>query len=401
MPGTALRSVAARNASATRGRLATTEDRRDYQIDFLRGLAMLFVVVNHVTLPSAYRLLTVERIGVITGAEIFVLLSGCILGIVYRRRLYERGWAFSSRKLLRRALKLYVASVAVVFGVYLVSLAPGINGDVLTTYVDPRTGEVFDLYPHGAWDFAYGLLSLNAGPGQFNVMALYVAMLVLAPAILWLLARGWTLLVLALSWSLYGLYFVEPLSPIPSQSENAFPLLVWQLLFVHGMVAGFHREALLHIARRSVAKALFPFLLLVFVAGVFYAWNSPWAYVPEQARLSVIPSDLYGEIYARFFDRKMLGIGRIVNLAIAMVVLYALVARLRPWAHRVAGWLLVPLGAASLYVFIVHVWFVLGVAQLRQLDEAGWMAATIVHTIVVLAIWAMVRTRFLFRWIPR
>lgn len=56
---------------------------RDTRIDMLRGVAIVFVVVNHVGLTSMFQLLAQETIGVVSGAELFVLLSGAVLGLIY------------------------------------------------------------------------------------------------------------------------------------------------------------------------------------------------------------------------------------------------------------------------------------------------------------------------------
>jgi hypothetical protein len=374
---------------------------RDVELDFLRGVAMFFVVVNHITLPSAYRLVTVERIGPVTGAEIFVLLSGVVLGLVYRARLARTGWRPVVERLLRRALKLYVVSVAVVASVYALARIPGVDGSVLTTWTDERTGRRYDLYPGDGLDFLGNLLTLEAGPAQFNVMGLYVVMLLTAPVLLWLMTRRLTLVVLALSWALYVFHSLAPADLLPSQSENAFPVLAWQLLFVNGAVVGFHRDAVLRFMRTRSGRVVLGVAGFGFALFVFYAWNSPWAYVPDEARLGLIPEGTYDEIYGRLFERRALGVGRLAALACAVVVLYALLVRFRGRVGPALGWFFVPLGAATLYVFIIHVYFVLAVAQVPDVADRGPVVATLVHTVVLLAIWAMVKKRFLFGLIPR
>jgi len=107
---------------------------RDARLDLLRGLAIVFVVINHIDQPSLWHLLTVERVGLVTGAEIFVLLSGVVLGIVHRRRTARAGWTPSLRALLRRSLTLYLTSVMVVLAVFLLRFLPRLDDQSLTTY---------------------------------------------------------------------------------------------------------------------------------------------------------------------------------------------------------------------------------------------------------------------------
>ena len=81
--------------SATRG--------RDLRIDFLRGWAMVIMVVAHTEVFSVFNLFTSERLGLISGAEGFVLFSGFVLGQVYRPRLRIDGWITSIYRLWSRA----------------------------------------------------------------------------------------------------------------------------------------------------------------------------------------------------------------------------------------------------------------------------------------------------------
>src|SRR3954468_15814621 len=90
---------------------------RDLRIDWLRGLAMTCVVINHSRLSSLLSWFSYQRFWVVTAAEVFVVLSGVVLGMVYGRRLSRDGvWAVA-KGLSRRAAFLYVAFVAVTLSV--------------------------------------------------------------------------------------------------------------------------------------------------------------------------------------------------------------------------------------------------------------------------------------------
>jgi hypothetical protein len=56
--------------------------KRDSRVDMLRGAAIVFVVVNHLGLTSLFQLLTQEVVGFVSGAELFVLFSGLVVGMV-------------------------------------------------------------------------------------------------------------------------------------------------------------------------------------------------------------------------------------------------------------------------------------------------------------------------------
>jgi hypothetical protein len=55
---------------------------RDFRIDWLRGLAMTLVIVNHSKMSSLLSWFSYERFWVVTAAEVFVVLSGAVLGMV-------------------------------------------------------------------------------------------------------------------------------------------------------------------------------------------------------------------------------------------------------------------------------------------------------------------------------
>ena len=374
---------------------------RDPALDLLRGVAIVFVIVNHLEGESLLRLLTAERIGVVTGAELFVVLSGVVLGIVHRRRIGRHGLRASAGRLWRRSAQLYLVSLAVVLAVFLVDALPAVRLTALTTYTDPGTGTVFSLYDRsgGAARLAWDMLTLRSGPGQFNIMGLYVALLAITPAVLWLLARrAWPVLI-ALSAGLYALVIDAPPTPLPFQSENAFPVLVWQALFVAGIALGWYWGA---VTRALDRKGPLAALAALAAAFAFYTWNNPWIDLPVGLRLDLLPEPRFNAIYGDWFDRRLLGLGRFANVLVVVVVLHAALRR---------SWVGVParvkrglpmLGRATLYLFVVHLPFV---ALADQVPEGEGAAAVAIATAVGLAVLAalawLVSRRVAFRWIPR
>jgi len=391
-------------------RYVADPDGRDLRIDFLRGLAILFVVVDHIELNSAFYILSHERIGVVTGAELFVLLSGIVLGLVHRRRAIEAGWSSSASRMWGRARLLYAASLVVVIAAYLLSHLPFLDGDVLTTWTDTTTGTTYDLYgstplladypvpPPAVFD----ILLLDVGPYQFNVMGLYVALLLLAPLLFRLTLTGRWWLLLALSMAAYAGNLFLHWRIVPSSFANQFPLLSWQVLFVLGLIAGFFNTAIREWFRGPAGKAVIALAAVAVVLFAVFSWNNPdklgdpWA-----LRLDMIATDRFNEIYEQWFRRDFLGPLRLVNVLVVVIAFYAVLTRFWTPINRALGWLLVPLGGATLYVFIMHVAFNLLVASLPFIDAESLLAGTLTHAAVLLLLWAMVRSRFLFRWVPR
>ena len=82
-----------------------------------------------------------ERFWVVTAAEVFVVLSGAVLGMVYGHRLVRDGWRVVVRGLGRRALTLYGAFVLVTLSILAISLA-GIDVSSITA-LDGRATDGF------------------------------------------------------------------------------------------------------------------------------------------------------------------------------------------------------------------------------------------------------------------
>src|SRR4029434_6939421 len=95
------------------GSESSVAEGRDLRIDWLRGLAMTCVIVNHSRLSSLLSWFSYERFWVVTAAEVFVVLSGIVLGTVYGRKLAHGGWRVVVKGLGRRALTLYASFIAV------------------------------------------------------------------------------------------------------------------------------------------------------------------------------------------------------------------------------------------------------------------------------------------------
>jgi hypothetical protein len=393
-------------------RYSPEDDPRDKRLDFLRGWAIVAVVVTHVEVAGPYSYVTLDAIGAITGAELFVLLSGVVLGMVYPvavARLGEWGAALGA---LRRARKQYLTALAVVALAWLIGTLPGVSARVVTTFTDRGTGgdgagaagQVYDLYatfprlldyPPPAYAVRQFLL-LEMGPWVFTIMGLFVVLSLLVPLLMWLIRRRLWWLVLAASWALYVVGAQTGWHLLPSQFEAVFPLLTWQVVFTHGLVLGYYR--------RPITRALVTRPGIVAVTALIAAYAGTlallWAGHRYGFAVPFTDSGTYDWLYPHLYQRTDLQAGRLVDLLLVLVTAYALLTACWKPLNRVFGWFYVPLGAASLYVFVVHVFLVLAVGNLPGLDRMSWWQGTLVHTGVLALIWLLVTRRFLFKLIP-
>ena len=363
-----------------KGSLPLSSSTRDPRIDFLRGLAMVCVIVNHSKMSSVLSWFSYERFWTVTGAEVFVVLSGVVLGMVYGRRFKNGGWRPVVAGLGRRALLLYAAFVGVTLSVVLLS-ACGVEVGALAREhdrlvawtVDPRS---MDL---AAWR---DLLLMRSGPWAFEIVALYVWLVAAAvPCLCGLRFVGWQP-VLAASWVVYFRYRLAPFPLTGAEFETVFPILAWQLLFVHGIAIGYHRDRIsAWMTRRRVPLAAGGGLSIAFLA---FALCNPWVDGPAWLHAGIVSPDRFSELYARYFGLSELGIGRLVNLAVALPTGYALVG----WCWsllRPVQMLVVTLGRRSLGAFVLHVYGVLLLVHIPHADSVAVNTTLQLLTIVGIA----------------
>jgi hypothetical protein len=318
---------------------------------------------------------------------VFVALSGIVLGMVYGHKLIRGGWLVVSWGLGRRALTLYVAFLAVTLSVLAISQA-GIDVRSLATLDERHAGSVWlfapQTMPAAAWrDVAL----MRWGPWTFQIVGLYVWLVVAAvPCLVALRFAGWRPL-LAVSWSLYLWYRVAPHPLTTGQFESTFPILAWQLLFVHGVTIGYHREQVSAFVARC--PRIVPIVAGVASAAfVVFAWCNPWAEGPPSLRWSVVSPERFTYLYFHYFTLTDLRIGRVLNLAVTLSVAYALLTRCWTIA-RPLGIVFVTLGQQSLGAFVLHVYGILLIAHLQLVRADDLWTDTFVHVMLIVGIAAV------------
>jgi hypothetical protein len=361
------------------------DGRRDIRIDWLRGLAMTCVIINHSKISSWLSWFSYERFWVVTAAEVFVVLSGVVLGNVYGRKLVHSGWLSVVRGLGRRALTLYAAFIAVTLSVVVLSVL-GIDVSSLISQDERSTQLIGHLQPAmspATWD---DVALMRYGPWAFQIIGLYVWLVAAAvPCLITLHFRGWRPL-LALSWGLYLWYCVAPHALTNAQFETTFPILVWQLLFVHGVVIGYYRERITVFVSRC--PRIVPVVVSAAAAGfVVLALCNPWADGPSWLHWSVVSPERFTDLYFKYFTLTDLRVGRLLNLAVALPVGYVLLSRCWTIAHPF-GSVFVTLGRQSLGAFVLHVYGILLIAHVPALSDDLWMN-TLVQVFLIVSIAAL------------
>ncbi|EPC4329986.1 OpgC domain-containing protein [Enterobacter asburiae] len=378
---------------------------RDLRIDFMRGIALVMMVVAHTEVMSVFNIFSWERFGLTTGAEGFVILSGFMLGMLNRARLQKVVLLTVSWGLYLRAWKIYRVNIIIIVSFILLAYIPHINIFEVTHFTDRFSGESWSLYPvtpqiKETWFNI--ILYLQIGPHQTQILGLYIFLLLFSPLFLGMLQKGNVWWLLGASLLVYGLWQRWPLRLTPSEFEFAFPLLAWQFIFVLGMASGWYKAELISFARTPAGKVVVVALVIVALILGFIAQNHTNPFMPPALLMHVIPPDSFNTFYHTWAAKNGLGPVRVLNDIALMVTVYLMLTYCWTPLNRLLGWFLIPLGQHSLYTFILHVYVVLLVSQFITFDlwRHAWIENTLVHAAALGILWLMAKYNVAARWIP-
>jgi hypothetical protein len=359
--------------------------KRDLRIDFLRGVAIVSMVVNHLECRSYFNNITQGHIYA-SSAEGFVFLSGFVLGFVTLQRINKIGLNSAMQKLLERAKVLYFTSFILIAGLGLLSsVAPGM------------TRPSFDRSPGEWWQILLAAATLHLAPPIVDILQLYVLCLLASPAIFWLLRRGLLLPLLTASWTLWWIQQVHPYSFSLQPLDRAHPYFVfstWQILYVHGVAAGYHKDKLAKTWKRlpkiPVLCGMMAIVIAALVAAHFDLQLGTW---PEKVQDRAL--------WLRLTDRSINGPIRLVTLLGLFSLMFMAVDRFWVPLDKTLGKLLIPLGQNSLYVYIIHVPLTLIWFMIPGLIQGSTWLVSLVQAIAIGLCWWLVKMEVLFKVIPR
>lgn len=208
---------------------------RDVRLDFFRGLALLFIFIDH-TSSNVIADFTLQAFAFCDAGEVFFFISGFAASLAYGGILARRGALPATARIYGRIWQLYVAHVFV-FVAYMALVS-----FLLKPASDPalaqHLGESEFLSRPGVALMKFLLLGFQ--PTVFFILPLYMLLLALFPVVLMLIRRS-PLLVLGLSIALYlaAHRFDWTFHSYPDHEPWSFNPLAYQLLFVGGAVCGY------------------------------------------------------------------------------------------------------------------------------------------------------------------
>jgi Uncharacterized protein conserved in bacteria len=124
-----------------------TSATRDLRLDFMRGFVVPLLLVAHFDYFSLFMYIGWERIGVISTAEVFVILAGIVVGMVYGKKMLRDGFGVCVASLVSRSVQLYLVNVFIILVIGLLRYAPFLDTTAVVSFHDPYRNIDYPLYP--------------------------------------------------------------------------------------------------------------------------------------------------------------------------------------------------------------------------------------------------------------
>lgn len=286
---------------------------REHRVDFLRGLALVVIFINHVP-GNVLSNFTHTNFGFSDAAEVFVTLAGFAAAQAYFP-LFESGERLAaSLKALHRAGVLYLAHIATTVAAIAILAAAAIafsHPGYLTDSEEPLYVGVTWVFQDPARGFI-GIALLGVQLGYFNVLPMYMVLLALLPAAMGIASRFGLKALMAASlalWFLAGTFAID-MPKYPEKGGWFFNPFAWQVLFTGGFVLGvLWRRGWSFAIPRWLAWSAAAFVALALVV----VQTRSWALLPALPH----PHLLWG------FEKGYVPLPRLLHVCALGVLLFA------------------------------------------------------------------------------
>ncbi|HWE18874.1 MAG TPA: OpgC domain-containing protein [Hyphomicrobiaceae bacterium] len=351
-------------------------------IDFWRGFALVSIFINHV--PGIYfERFTHRNFSISDSAELFVFLAGWSLGLLVAGEGARKSDAASlAFRLGGRSVQIYAAHV-LISGLALALLAG-------TAYL---TENPLILEWHNAAAYfqdpahtQIGIALLTHQLGYFDILPLYVVLMLIAPAFV-IIDRFAPALLVPLSLSLYLAALIVPFTAPtwPVDGQWFFNPFTWQAIFVLGFALS-RDEGIGNLVRRNIPRIRKAALPVVILAAIV-VWFS---LLPDPTKLPE-PKLLF--LNGKSFLTPIRLIQFLALVAVFSAV-YPAIAHAVPWLAEPLS----QLGRNSLNVFCVGSLLSLSGQIVRFLYSGSLAVDTIVVVVGVGLLWL---TAWMSEWRKR
>lgn len=328
-------------------------------LDMLRGYALVCIMLDH--MPVGWlRQFTLTNFAVYDAAEMFVLLSGFLVGLVWIKVEAREGIRAAQWRFFRRAVQVWLALL--IGSVLVALLSRGLFAlDLHHTAIWHEYARWIEKYP---LPYIGTVALMWMQPNLLDVLALYVILLASAPVLVPILLR-WPVMFFVGSIALW-LVSVPLNVMLPNHRVEGgllFNPFAWQLLFFVGVAMGAFRQRFMPTLRRHGTLVT---LIAAAISLYSLAMVVSWRFGPEAKQFGDALWRLVGSV-----DKWSLDSVRLIAIVAASWLVAVPFARPLGWvASTGAGRALAVIGRGGLFSFVACVLLsVLGDAM--DLNPAG------------------------------
>jgi hypothetical protein len=332
--------------------------KRIVEIDFFRGLFLVVITIDHlISNDNIIIRFTKERIGWMSAAEGFVLLSGFTAGFLYTHKFTQKGEKFISQIAINRSRTIYLYHLVL----FLLMVAFLYSFDYIINY----------------WGYDYNFLLKNPFSGMLlgifllyqprilDILPLYAILIIFVPLIIKSLHKFIPWIIILPSVLLYLFATLWASAAIDKKFfwindySSGFNILSWQFLLFSGVSLGY----LFYFGRlKGIREQKGLFLVAFLLCFVLF--------ISKNFKLTFAGID-----FSYWTDRRALRPLRLINVASLTFFMAYIVARKRSWFQFKP---LCYLGRYSLEVFTLHVLLVVLITPVR--DHLVRLSSIDLHT---------------------
>lgn len=357
--------------------------------DLLRGYFLVAIILNHLSFyPNGLDWWNGRGVLYVSAAEGFFLISGIVLGIVRGSKLADKPFRIAAKLLLQRSVQLYITAIVLMF---------------LFTFLGWQFLDNPGLKPgirspdENLMQIIWGALTFEYIYGWADYLRLYAVFIFFSPIAVWLLRRKLWYVVLAISIFVWTQFHNSTLD-----TAELSQVYSWQLIFFGGLIIGYHWKTITDWwwrlslrVRKTTIITIVSLAAVTMIANFILVFGQTLLGLPFDS-LSTINNALLP-----YFMKESLPVPRLLLFMVWFAASFWLFARFEMQIKRWLGWLLMPFGNNSLYVYTIHALVVFFVHLIIYEATASWILNLILSIATIMLIWLAVRYKVLMKVIPR
>ncbi len=343
-------------------------------LDYLRGFFIVVIIIDHLwRWPNLLAAFTGEGRLWVSAAEGFVIISGLLVGYIRGYKNRELPLKVVSKKLLSRALLLYV------WFVIMTLLYTGI-----VWYAPFVAAMPWMEIAKGDWaTLTWQTITFITAHTWVHFLYLYAIFMALTPIAIWLLRKNAAIVLVI---SILASFIVGKYLNIE--------WLEWTPVFFLPAIAGYYLptiqswwSGLSARARQVQLWSLHGFTLLTIIASTITTYLIP------NNQTAIWINDFFSKEFTLDFWRIILAFIWFTSFVLAF-------HHLLPWLEKRVGWLLLPFGTQSLTAYVAH-GFILIILGLVLIDRTNIWYNTALGIVAILGAWMLIRMPLVQRVLPR